>query len=134
MVGTIDSAHKQATFRFVIARSTPLMTTAWNPVPAGDNYVLDWLDILFAPGHVALTGVRVRWMGGTLLPWAQPNSFILGDNERLRFDIGIPISNPVQVDQTNTDTVAHAHILTAQFSLDTPQQSLVNTALPEVTY
>lgn len=109
----IDAAVKHVTLTISTNAKTNLKTTTWNVI-GGQQYMLDEVSILFAIGHAALTGVRLRYNGAAILPWAQPTAFIVGDNERLRFPLGIYLQAPILVDTQNTDTVVHQHVLTAR--------------------
>lgn len=105
---TIDVQTKYVTSTITTPRSTTLLTT---DIDVGDR-IIKTVEILFAPGHVALTGVRLRLAGVAILPWNQPNSFIFGDNERLTFELGIYVSSILRIDTRNTDSVAHLHQIT----------------------
>lgn len=111
---TIDARTKHVTLGISIPKATTLQTTTWVAAPAG-QYMLSEVAILFALGHATLTGVRLRYNGAAILPWAQPTQFINGDNERLHFPVGIYLQAPILVDTRNTDRIAHAVWLTASF-------------------
>lgn len=75
------------------------------------DIILEKVSILFPAGHAGLTGVRLVYGGVALLPWNQLTQFIIGDSERLSFDIGMYVSGPITVATTNADTAAHSHFL-----------------------
>lgn len=112
---TYDVDARYITTSIVTPRKTATKSTTWTFGPA----ILSELQVLWAPGHVALTGVRVTYQGVTLLPWNQPTAFLLGDNERQIYEMGVHILASIVVVTTNNDTYPHTHYLTAKL-LDVP--------------
>lgn len=89
--------------------------------------MLETLDVFYAPGHVGLVGVRINYAGVTIVPWNQPTVFMLGSNERRKFDMGIPIGDKLSIVTTNLDArFAHTVVITAAVT----ELALVNTAGP----
>lgn len=78
----------------------------------GHDVVWDAVSILFAPGHAGLTGVRITYQGNAILPWNQAAGQIQGDNERLRYDVGLYCTGKLSVVTINGDTYTHAWQLT----------------------
>jgi len=110
---TIDSKTKWSVTRIDTPRKTTTKTTTWDPSPDGDRILVS-LDILWAPGHVALTGVRVLYNDFAILPWGQPSGQLVGDNERRKFGLGLYISKPLVIVTSNGDGVPHSHYFTAE--------------------
>jgi hypothetical protein len=108
---TIDLGVKHVVTTIPIGANIATQNTT---VDLGERY-LDVLDVLFRPGHAGLTGVRVSYGGVSILPWNQPTQFLLGDNERRRFDIGLHVAGPLTVTTRNLDKgFAHVFDLTWQ--------------------
>lgn len=106
----VDARYLQTSI--VTNARTALKTTTWTFGPA----ILDELQILWAPGHLALTGVRVSVQGVTILPWNQPTAFLVGDNERQIYAMGIHIFSSITVATQNNDGYVHTHYLVAKLS------------------
>lgn len=105
---TIDLATKHSAVSIsTAAKQLSKLTTITLP-----QAWVEAVTILFAPGHVLLTGVRLKYAGNVILPYNGVGSFIFGDNERLAFDIGMYMPGLITIETTNTDTVGHAHIVT----------------------
>lgn len=104
----IDPASKVQTLTVTMPKSVNVTTSFRLPAPA----ILERVSILFAAGHVGLTGARISYNGIALLPWNQPTGFIIGDNERLPFDIGMYVDGPFSIVTHNGDTYPHTHIFT----------------------
>lgn len=107
-------------------KSTALKTTTWNL----GNFILEELSVLWAPGHVALTGIRILLQGTAILPWNQPSVFIVGDNERRDYEVGLTLIHPLTVQTQNNDKFVHTHILVAKLR-DIP---LVSDATPAINF
>lgn len=108
---TIDPLHKQA----VVNITTPKSTNVTTAFALGRPVTLEKVDILFAPGHVALTGVRINYQGVAILPWNQPTLFVVGDSERLVFELGMYVSGGLSIVTHNGDTQPHQHMLTFHY-------------------
>lgn len=107
--GPIDVAAKYLTTTITLAKN---VTTQSTLVTLGERK-LESVDVYFAIGHAGLTGVNLSYGGVAILPWNQPSAFLLGNNERRYFDIGIHVSGPVTVTTRNQDKAyTHAIVLT----------------------
>jgi hypothetical protein len=105
---TIDVQIKHVTATIQTLKNTNIKSTN---IDLGDR-IIQSVDILFAPGHVALTGVRLMLNDVAILPWNQPTQFIFGDNERLAFQLGIYVPGILTIQTHNSDTVTHMHQIT----------------------
>lgn len=76
------------------------------------NRIAESVEVFYTPGHVGLVGVAISYAGLQLLPYGQVGSFILGDNERLNFELGMYLPGPVTVTSRNQDSAAHTVQLT----------------------
>lgn len=106
---TIDVSSKFQVVDITTAKNTNALNTVFN---AGNRFIKA-VSILFAPGHVGLTGVRLTYAGVVVLPWNQPTGFIVGDSERLDFAMGLYAPGPLTITTHNGDAQAsHRHLLT----------------------
>lgn len=107
---TIDVSAKYLRLRIDTPRKVATQT---NVFPLGER-ILESLSVLFPLGHAGLTGLRVNYNGVAVLPWNQPTQFVVGDNERLTFEMGLYVSAPLSIVSVNNDNVAHSLYLTAK--------------------
>lgn len=106
--------------------------TGSTTVNLGERIALS-VNVFFTPGHVGLVGVAISYAGLQLLPYNQPGSFILGDNERLNFDLGMYLPGPITVRTQNSDSAAHTVQLTWKVQeLSLRGQLPVQAAIPLV--
>lgn len=125
---TIDVSNK-----YVVSDiTTPKNTNALNTVVSLGNRIIKSVDILFAPGHVGITGVRIAYAGVVLLPWNQPAGFIVGDTERLKFDLDFYAPGPVTITTHNSDArYAHRHVITFKLQeVTNPNMNTLPTTIP----
>lgn len=108
---TIDPGTKFSALNI----TTPKKTLTLDTNITLPNAWVEKVIILFAPGHVLLTGVAIRYNGNTILPFDGVGQFIFGDNERLTFPIDMYMPARITVRTVNTDTLAHGHVVTFQW-------------------
>lgn len=108
---TIDVAAKYITTTVTCnAKSTATAT-----LNCGER-ILESLTALWAPGHVGLVGFRMEYGGVAMLPWNQATAFLVGDNERITYDLSLHVSGLVTFKLSNTDTYRHSIIFTAKLT------------------
>ena len=115
MVGerTVDVAAKYVTLSIALGTSSGVVSTLWD---LGER-MWESLQIVYAPGHNGLVGVRFTYAGVTILPWNQPTQFVSGSNERVPYEIGLHVSGKVTVQAQNLDAgFAHKVVLTAKLT------------------
>lgn len=106
---TIDVSAKFVVVDITTPKNTNALTTTFN---AG-NRIIKAIDVLFAPGHVGITGIRFSYAGVVILPWNQSTAFLVGDSERLRYEVDIYAPGPLSIVTHNPDAQnAHRHIVT----------------------
>lgn len=90
---------------------TPPGSTSTSPqvvpitLPSG---ILEAVDLTIPPGHLGFTGVSLRLSGTTILPFSNPERFIIGDNLQETFLLGVEIDTKLQVASFNTGQYSHA--------------------------
>lgn len=124
--GPIDVAAKYLTTTVTLAKN---VTTQTQTVTLGER-LLESVDVYFAPGHAGLTGVALSYGGVTILPWNQGGQFLIGNNERRLFELGIHVSGLVTITTRNQDK-AYAHTIVLTWKL-TELVLTGETSLPAV--
>ncbi len=78
------------------------------------NGVIERVDVVIPPGHLALTGLQLQWGGRQVVPF-DGAEFLVGDNDEITVELGLYVHTGVVVVRTfNTDdTFAHAFLLRA---------------------
>lgn len=104
---TIDVATRYSS----VSINAPAKTASTSSIITLANAVVESCEIVYAPGHVWLIGVRLLYAGVVVLPWNGVGSYIFGDNERLERDIGMYMPGPITVNVSNTDALAHGVIV-----------------------
>lgn len=92
--------------------STPANTNDKSTTVNLGLVVLQSVQILWAPGHNALTGVRLTLDNVQILPWNQSGVFIFDSATRREFSIGMLLQHPIIVHTHNADSIVHTHFLT----------------------
>lgn len=111
VVGTVDVRTKYFNLQLTVPHSTPLQHTPFNL----GNRKLEELDILWPRGLAGLVGVTFGYNGVTILPWDQTQVWLIGDNERRKFDMGIELNGPLDVLSTSADAALdHTLYITAK--------------------
>ena len=106
---TIDVAAKYVIQPIVTPANTPSQVQTFDL----GRRTLQTVDIFYANGHNGLLGVNVAYSGVALAPWNQPNSFLVGNNERRLFDLAIDLGGPVTITTQNNDlSFTHTVVLT----------------------
>lgn len=107
------------------AIATPLTTTP----DLGDIW-LDAIELRIPVGHHGLTGIYVANSGTAIMPYSSPPSFLVGDDERLSFDVGVEVDNLLQIVTYNTDIFNHTFYLRLSGQPMTLQQQGQTVAAP----
>lgn len=96
--------------------------------------VVDEIAMLFAQGHVSVTGFRVLYDGKTVIPWDQPGVNIIGNNERRPFSLGLQVQKPLVFVFANNDNIAHTFFWYIAFrEVPIPSDNVGAPALPLLT-
>lgn len=125
---TIDVSSK-----FVVTDiTTPKLTNALNTLVPTGNRLIKSVDILYAPGQVGLTGVRLLYAGVAILPWNQPAGFVVGSNERLRYELNFYGPGTLTIVTHNGDPRnAHRTIITLELQeVTNPNMATLPTTIP----
>lgn len=92
--------------------STPINTTPDAPLRTTVNLggmILASIHLLIPAGHAGLTGWRLDYSGTTIIPYNMPASWIIGDDDKLDFEVDYEVGNTLSIVTYNTD-VAYPHI------------------------
>lgn len=130
-------AGKTLSTRYVPAAITvPPFTTAAAPQTTSvdlGSVVLQQVEVLIALGHSWLTGLRVEYSGQALLPWSIPFDWIVGDGDRVPFEMDFDVSRPLTIRTFNTDVFQHVFRLRFKVSDPTPEIGPVAVSLVPIT-
>lgn len=94
--------------------TVPALTAIAAPTsvdPALGDVWLYGVELRIPTGHAGLTGIALTFNGVSLVPWAANVSYIVGDDERLDFDVNLETSSGLQVVTYNTDVLSHSFYL-----------------------
>lgn len=125
-IGSQTVTLKSVTTTIIVPRRTLAAAPLVTSVDLGPRRLVRAVNMLFAAGQAALTGVAIANAGIQLLPWNQPGAFIFGDSERLDFALGLFLVGPITVRTINNDFFLHMLQLT--WSLDDVAQPPPNGA------
>lgn len=94
--------------------TTPALTDPGSPqvttITVPDT-ILDTVTLLIPGGHAFLTGFALSLAGQQLLPWPTDFPWIVGDNDRLLFEMAIEVDGPLDITTYNVDLYDHTHWL-----------------------
>lgn len=77
------------------------------PVSVG-FVVLEAVQIIIPAGHNGLTGIALSDSGQVFLPFDDPPTFLIGDDDDQTYDVGIEVANLLEILVYNTDVFDHA--------------------------
>lgn len=96
--------------------------------------VIDEIGMLFAQGHVSITGFRLMYDGKAIIPWDQPTTFLVGNNERRVLPVGLQVLKPMQFVFANNDNLPHTFFwYIASHDVPVPSDNASAPALPLLT-
>lgn len=99
------------------AQASPKTTT----VNLGDLILIS-VHLQIPSGHCGLTGWRIDYSGVTIVPFNNPPTFIVGDDDHLDFDTDYEVGNALKIITYNTDIYDHTHYATLKVTdLNTPR-------------
>lgn len=80
------------------------------PVNLGDVILLS-VAVIIPPGHSGQTSIRIALAGQPIVPWDNLAAPIVGDNDRLDFDVNLQVGAGLTVVTTNVGAFDHRHFL-----------------------
>lgn len=96
--------------------------------------IVDTIGMLFAQGHVALTGFRLEYDGKAIIPWDQPTSFLVGNDERRVLPLNFQVMKPMRFVFLNSDNVPHTfNWFIESHDVPVPSDNASAPALPLLT-
>lgn len=87
-------------------RTTPLATTL--TVPHGN---LVAVELLIPRGHRGVTGFSLQLSGAVIVPYRSSFPWIIGDGDRLMFDVEIEVDTQLKAVTFNEGNFPHTHYL-----------------------
>jgi hypothetical protein len=81
--------------------------------PIGDVW-LDSVQIVIPSGHRGLTGLAITNGGTPIIPYGAGTDFLIGDDDRLDYDLGVEVDASFGCIYYNTDSIRHNFYLRFQ--------------------
>jgi hypothetical protein len=98
------------TTQFIIPAATPINVPFSQPQLL-DDAQLDQVDITIPPGHAGLTGFRILWSTGQIIPYVT-GTWVTGDDEEIHVKYGSEITQSgLVLVGYNTDVFTHSFLL-----------------------
>lgn len=98
------------TTQFTIPAGT-LINAPFSQPQLLDDAMLDEIDITIPPGHAGLTGFRILWSTGQIVPYVQ-GTWVTGDDENIHIAYGAEITQSgLVLVGYNTDVFNHSFLL-----------------------
>lgn len=91
----------------VLCPAGTAIATPTTTKPALGDVWLDSVELRIPVGHRGLTGVYVANNNTAIVPYSSPPTYLIGDDERLTFDIGDEVATQLSIVTYNTDVFDH---------------------------
>lgn len=88
----------------------PAGTSASAPMSTNPNVgdvILVAVRLVVPPGHAGFTGFRVDYASSTILPYSNPPGWIITDDDKEQFPVGIEVGSSLRLVTYNTDILPH---------------------------
>ena len=98
------------TYVYAYTPNVPTGATSQNPAsyqPGFGDLWVDTIQIVIPPGHRGLTGIQITNGGTPILPWGQGTGYLIGDDDKLSYDIGCELDSSLSINAYNTDVFRH---------------------------
>jgi hypothetical protein len=89
-----------------VPAGTAIATPQTTVVNLGDIWCYA-ISVRIPAGHCGFTGLAVIQAGSYLLPFGQTLKYLIGNDDKLDFDIGVEIPGNFTLQTYNTDVLAH---------------------------
>lgn len=90
----------------------------------GDIWVYN-ISVRIPPGHCGFTGLSVQQAGSYLIPFGMTLAYLIGNDDKLEFEIGVEIPGAFQFVTYNTDVLVHTFYIRIAYQ---PMVALNNPA------
>lgn len=74
-------------------------------------------------GHQGLTGIEIETQGLQLVPFNQPGTYIIADNDRFDFDIAVQVDGSLKAKSFNKDVWPHTFYMVVYLTSPPPAPS-----------
>lgn len=97
-------------FVVTVPAGTAIAVPDHTALPLGEVTLVE-IDLRIPGGHAGFTGIRFEYAAVPLVPWNDSTAWIMGDDERLTFEVGFDVSAAVDAVAYNTDYFDHFFIV-----------------------
>jgi hypothetical protein len=71
------------------------------------DFWLDSIEIRIPPGHLGLTGLQILNAGTNIVPYGNQYEYLVGNDDLLRYDVGVEVDTGLGFSATNADIYYH---------------------------
>lgn len=113
----------------VVPAGTPAAAPVVLTVVFGVALLMDLL-LLIPPGHSGVTGFALRYNQTRVLPFTDGQTWIVGDDERIRFDLDLLVSGSIDLLGFNTGRFTHTFYVLSHVDLSVREQTAAAVIVP----
>jgi hypothetical protein len=100
-------APRYLPFTVTTAASVTQAAPVTQSLALGD-VILEDIELLIPDGPSGLCGIAFTYDGFPIVPWGLPVGYIIGNNDRLTFEVQSYVGHPIVAQTYNTDIFAHS--------------------------
>lgn len=97
-------------YELAVPAGTPRSAPQEVDIPVG-NLVLVSFDLDVPDGHVRQTGFALEFAGRRIVPWSDPDAWVITNRRNLTFNVGIEIGSELVVKMFNEGRFDHQFFL-----------------------
>lgn len=107
-MGITEPTHRYLTQTLTVPAGTLSSSPAFVDIlPDNDYYTIEFVEIVYPFGVAALAGVAITRQGTWIVPWQQPNAYIMDDDDKLKIDVDYETSGLIRIQGINSDVNDH---------------------------
>lgn len=88
--------------------NTPIASPLSTTIAIGDSFLISG-SIRIPSGHAGTTGIQVVFNGTVIIPWENSALWLVGDDDKIEFDVGTETDSQLVVKTYNLDVWTHIH-------------------------
>lgn len=113
-VAVDHSLHVRKVFNsLTVPKGTASSAPATAPWDLGSVVIVN-IEVMIPPGHAGLTGLAIAYSGQQLVPWANGNAWLKGDDLTRVIPFDFQVGRPLTLSGFNTDIFDHTFYLLAE--------------------
>lgn len=117
-MGTVAVTRRTVATSLVVPAQTASASPLSQALALGQTQIVG-VRIIIPRGHVGLTGLQILNGGTRILPWDDATAWIVGDDEKVDFDLNTQAANTMTLRGYNTGQLQHTFYL--RFEVDDNQ-------------